>query len=146
MGHAGFSSFSSLIRLEATVNMAVAVGKDNPRSTVESLHHLCADINEQVANPLAHALHMAGGQFNELSTKQRIRIAKSMWDSQLVCWLEDTEESLTQLFPSDVMAAMEAAMARRTDGLLLLARRTVSTAPPPKCGKLSNSIIQGVAR
>lgn len=65
----GLAFSRSLIWLEATFNSAMAVGKDNPKSAVESLHRLCADIDEQVANPLAHALRIAGGQFNELSSK-----------------------------------------------------------------------------
>lgn len=95
-----------------------------------SILETAVNINNQVMNPLAHALHMARGQFNEFLTKRWKKIAKNVRDSQLSRWLEDTEESLTDLFPGDISVAMDASRARRTDGLLLLASRAVSPSGP----------------
>lgn len=68
-----------------------------------------------------------GGSFNDLSLKRRKRLAKSIKDQQLSRWLEETQETLTHLFPPDVSGAMEASRAKRMDGLLSLASRAVST-------------------
>lgn len=98
---------------------------DNPNAVVESLYRLKGDINDQVATPLAHALCMAGGNFNELSVKKRKNLAKSVKDPQLARWLEEADESLTKLFLDDVSEAMEASRARRTDGLISFANRAM---------------------
>lgn len=60
-------------------------------------------VNAQVVAPLAHALHLAGGYFNDLSTKRRKRIAKGVRDQQLGKWLEAAPESTTQLFPKGLL-------------------------------------------
>lgn len=93
----GLALTRSLIRLEAAVNAALAMAKDNPPAALDSLKRLRGDINDQVATPLAHALRMAGGQFNELSIKGRKWIVKSVCNPQLSRWLEDAEDSLTDL-------------------------------------------------
>lgn len=56
----------SLICLEAVVNAVVALVEDNPQAALDSLPQLHGDINDQLANPLAHALRMAGGQYEEV--------------------------------------------------------------------------------
>lgn len=117
----------SLVRLEAAVNKALAHAEDNPSALI-TLHRLKEDINEQVTTPLTHALHMVGGSFNNLSNKRCKHFAKRMKDHQLGHLLEDTDKTLTHLFPLDVSGAMEAFRARRTDGLLTMASRAVSSA------------------
>lgn len=41
------------------------------------------EINHQVAAPLAHALHLARGYFNDISSKRHKRIAKGVHNQQL---------------------------------------------------------------
>lgn len=125
-GMQGLALSKSLIRLEAAINAAVALAEDNPPAVVDSLRRLRRDINDRVATPLAHALRMAGWQFNELSIKRRKHIAKSIWEPQLSRWLEDAEDSLTELFPDNISSRD-----RRTDGLFCHWRAAPSTPPHP---------------
>lgn len=75
---------------------------------------------------MVHALQLSASHFNDLLTWRRKKIIKGMRDGQLAQWLEDSSETLTELFPSDVSAALVAAQARRMDGLLSLASPAVS--------------------
>lgn len=110
------------------MNATLAHAEDNPSSAIATLHRLKEDINEQVATPLAHTLRMAGGHLTTCQLTRRKHLAKSVKDQQLSRWLEETDETLTHLFPPDVSGAMEASRALRTDGLLSLASRAVSSA------------------
>lgn len=87
----------------------------------EVVASLKADINAHVATPLAHALRLAGGCFNEISTHRHRRLVKGVRNQQLAKWLESSPESNTHLFAQDLAPAMEAARARRMDSLLAMA-------------------------
>lgn len=119
----GFAVAKILIKLESAVNALLAHLDNVSAPTQEALNGFKEEINEAVATPLAHTLHMADWYFNKISTDWHKKISKGERDSQLAHWLKDTPESLTQLFPQDISGAMEAARARCTDHLLSSANR-----------------------
>lgn len=127
----GLALSHSLVQLKAVVNITFTHAEDNLLPALDSLQRLKVDTNEQVATPLAHTLWMAGGSFNNLSTKCCKRLAKGVKDAQLSRCLEETAESLTHLFPEDISGAMEAARARCIDCVVSMVSRTVSAAQAP---------------
>lgn len=74
----------------------------------------------QVADPLAHALLVIEGNFNEFLTKRHKRLSMSVHDMQVSKLQEDTGEIMSALFLADLETAMEASRARCMDGLLSL--------------------------
>lgn len=104
--------------LEVCISPALlATDPDHPGNGLKE------DLDALVATPLAHALRLVGANFNELSSKRRKRLLKGIRDPQLAKWLDDSKESILSLFPGDVNAALDAARARRTDGLISIASR-----------------------
>lgn len=100
-----------IVHLESAVLEAVHQADADPLSASVALLSLNDEINKRVAVPLAHALRLAGGYFNELSAKRHKRIAKGVRHQQLEKWLEAAPETTTLLFPEDVGSAMEASWA-----------------------------------
>lgn len=129
-GMMGLAVSGGIIKLEAVLK--------EPRDSVdpafqeisEALAALHEDLNAQVAPRLAHALRLAAGYFNDLSVKRRRKLARAVKDTQLSKWLEETPESTSCLFTADVSGALEAARARRMDGLITIASRASSQTPP----------------
>lgn len=88
----------------------LARAEGSPSRTMETLPSLKEEINDQAATLMAKALWLSASHFNDLSTSQRRRLIKGMLDDQLGCWLEDSTETLTKLFPLDVLGDLLAAL------------------------------------
>lgn len=114
-GMAALANSRALVCLEAILSEGARQASADPSWVDFPFDTLKEDIISQVATPLAHALHLAGGYFNGLSTRRRRRITKGIQDSQLSKWLEDSHESLTLLFPDNIAPTMAAAQAWQTD-------------------------------
>lgn len=69
-----------IVRLEAAVLEMIHSAETNLEAAGAALSMLKDEVNAQVAAPLAHALRLAGGYFNDLSTKRRKRIDKGVRD------------------------------------------------------------------
>lgn len=122
-GMVGLALSRAINHLEAVIGpVMISADPENPGSSLKD------ELDSLVATPLAHALRLVGANFNELSTKRRRRLLKGIRDPQLFKWLEDSKESVSSLFHGDVSAALEAARARRTDGLISMASKA---ARPP---------------
>lgn len=103
-----------IVRLDAAILETLHTTKANPAAMGAALSTLEDVVNSQAAAPQAHALHLGGGYFNELSGKQCKRIMKGVRDLHLGKWLEAALESTPKLFPSDVESVMQASQARLT--------------------------------
>lgn len=138
-GMVGLAVARGLVRLEATIKDASEQALQGQVPPTELLASLQESVNAQVGPPLAHALRMTGGYFNDLSVKRRRKLARAIKDSQLSKWLDECPESTTSLFAADVAGALDAARARRTDGLLSIASRAARPTATPASSSAATS-------
>lgn len=114
----------NLLCLEAVMRSALARAETDASAALLEAMALRDEINEQVVVPPAHTLCMVGEFFNDISTKRKRRLDKSVWDTAVpVGFGQDSPETLTSLFHDDMSNAMEVARAHHTDGLLSLASK-----------------------
>lgn len=117
-GMVGLTLTQAIDHLEACIG---------PVMIASDLNHLGTSLKDNlvnlVATPLAHALHLVGANFNQLSSKRQRRLLKDIQDPQLVKWLEDSKEPVMSLFPGDITTALEVAHVHCMDGSISMASR-----------------------
>ncbi|ELU03340.1 hypothetical protein CAPTEDRAFT_187768 [Capitella teleta] len=114
-----------------------AVQELSGAASTEDVHRVEAVIASDVTIPFAHAVRMMASVFNEHSIQRRGNIARAVSDPHLSRWLEESEASFTDLFAGNTDAALEASRARRTDGLLAVARQATTSRPASSKGNRS---------
>lgn len=77
--------------------------EDSPHAT--EILSFMEEVYSQVAPPLAHAMRLSKGLFNDLPVSHRCPLIKGLQDWQLVRWLEDEPRNLPKHFPLDVFGA-----------------------------------------
>lgn len=91
----------SLIQLETSVSSTLSWMKQESPRIMEVVHSIYEDINKEETTPLSHMLHLAGSHSNVLSTHRCHCLVKGPEDPQVGQWLENSAESLLEIFPAD---------------------------------------------